>query len=360
MPGGSRSAAQLRSTAEDGTAGGEHVDDFQTFFTNYEVRSPQEADTVLAEPLADSAVALRDACEASGGEVLYAVDPGAGHHVVVAAGVCVLGDTAEVETVQAAAGSDAETMRELHAFMALCLESACRRHARLPARVRVPRAVQAFMAVDLLLRNGFESDSDGSLSKEFEARAGIGPSLVASRAGDKGGSELLGVVDTSGREIAVLPREYVEKFNLLIPAIGVLVHNKRGEIYVHQRSALKSMHASYFDMFVGGLPLAGETVLAAACNEVREELGVCCDQFPLEPLFTVTWLGSRNRVILSVFRVCVHGDNDVVHNDGEVVWGKFMGLAELSNRMERDPFVPGGLKAWRETVARGIHTKYLS
>jgi hypothetical protein len=77
-------------------------------------------------------------------------------------------------------------------------------------------------------------------------------------------------------------------------------------------------------------------------------------------LFTVTWLGLRNRVILSVFRVCVRGDGDVEHDDGEVVWGKFVSLHELEERMKRDQFVPGGLKAWQETVARGLHTQYLA
>lgn len=67
-----------------------------------------------------------------------------------------------------------------------------------------------------------------------------------------------------GHQIAVYPRRQVEAYNLLHPAIGVLVHNSKGEIYVHQRSPNKSMHASYYDMFVGGLVLASETVPDAA------------------------------------------------------------------------------------------------
>eukprot|EP00961_Rhodomonas_salina_P018180 244450-Rhodomonas_salina.3 len=37
-----------------------------------------------------------------------------------------------------------------------------------------------------------------------------------------------------------------------------------GEIYVHQRSPEKSMHGSFYDMFVGGLVLAAEAVPDAA------------------------------------------------------------------------------------------------
>lgn len=149
----------------------------------------------------------------------------------------------------------------------------------------------------------------------------------------------------------------MEKFNLLIPAIGVLVHNEHGQIYVHQRSPTKSMHASYYDMMVGGLPLAGESILDAARNEVGEELGIRDEA--LHRLFTVTWLGSRNRVILTIFRVCVPEGVKIVHDDGEVVWGKFVSLSELEVMMQREKFVPGGLKAWQETVNRSFHTRYL-
>ena len=46
------------------------------------------------------------------------------------------------------------------------------------------------------------------------------------------------------------------------------------------------MHASYFDMFVGGLPLAGESPREAARNEVGEELGI--RNHPLEEVNSVT------------------------------------------------------------------------
>eukprot|EP00961_Rhodomonas_salina_P021149 284805-Rhodomonas_salina.2 len=43
----------------------------------------------------------------------------------------------------------------------------------------------------------------------------------------------------------------------------------------------------------------------------------------------------------------------------QVVWGKFMPLAELEAMMAKESFVPGGKKAWEETVKRDLHTKYL-
>mmetsp|Transcript_10047 Transcript_10047/g.15721 ORF Transcript_10047/g.15721 Transcript_10047/m.15721 type:complete len:234 (+) Transcript_10047:1-702(+) len=190
----------------------------------------------------------------------------------------------------------------------------------------------------------------------------------------KGASEVLDVIDLSGNKIGTYPRQTVEKYNLVHRAIGyagalascvlffklelrrVLVHNSNGHIYVHQRSPNKSMHASYYDMFVGGLLLSGETAAEGARNEVVEELGIFGGQ--LEHLFDTVWLGSKNRVFLSCFRV-VAEDSDISHNDGEVVWGQFISLSELHNMMQSEDFVPGGLKAWAETCSRNLHHKYL-
>ena len=79
-----------------------------------------------------------------------------------------------------------------------------------------------------------------------------------------------------------------------------------------------------------------------------------------EELFTLTWLSTSNRVILTIFRVCIASDAVIEHDDGEVVWGRFMSLQELDGMMrEGKPFVPGGLKAWQEAQARAIPNKYL-
>lgn len=60
------------------------------------------------------------------------------------------------------------------------------------------------------------------------------------------------------------PRQVVERHNLLHAAIGCLVLDDEGRIYVHQRSPAKSVHPSRFDMYVGGLVVAGESPEEAA------------------------------------------------------------------------------------------------
>ena len=179
------------------------------------------------------------------------------------------------------------------------------------------------------------------------------------RSGEKGALEVLDAVDLAGRTLGQVRRAFVERHNLLTRAVGVLVHNAAGQVYVHRRSATKSMNPSKLDMFVGGLPLAGESLEAAALNEVKEELGLAPAGASVEFMREVTWLGSRNRVLLSLYRVEVQRDSDVRFADGEVVWGAFHTLAELREAMGREAFVPGGLKAWSEAEKGGFVERYL-
>jgi isopentenyldiphosphate isomerase len=384
-PGLSRFLCRRRGLLASAEAGGAPADyaRLEAYFGECLVREWVPGDEARLQSQAASAD-LVAACRETGGGVLVAVR---GDQIVAVAGAIVQGATA---TLHAAVYNIVlgDENRELLPFLVRCMEAVCRqRHDLTDLCVATEISLQSPNTEPLLLR-GYEQAPSGTLRKTLPAnisqktstynivtlhielimaltlenlsQAGSGATcsvVEQGRAGEKGSKELLTVVDTHGRDIAVLPRAYVEKFNLLIPAIGVLVHNQHGQIYVHQRSATKSMHASYYDMMVGGLPLAGESILDAARNEVGEELGIWDE--PLHRLFTVTWLGSRNRVILTIFRVCVGEGVKIVHDDGEVVWGKFISLSELEAMMQREKFVPGGLKAWQETVDRSLHTQYL-
>ena len=59
---------------------------------------------------------------------------------------------------------------------------------------------------------------------------------------------------------------------LVSPRSARQVRNERNEIYVHQRAPSKSVHPSMYDMFVGGLVVAGETPETAARCEPTASL----------------------------------------------------------------------------------------
>jgi hypothetical protein len=67
-------------------------------------------------------------------------------------------------------------------------------------------------------------------------------------------------------------------------------------------------------------------------NEAKEELGIqiAPDIAEISPLFTHDFMGPRNRVAVSCFRVVMHKPETVTHDDGEVVWGQWMSVADLT------------------------------
>ena len=127
--------------------------------------------------------------------------------------------------------------------------------------------MQAHLDAKALLQSGYEREADGTLGKNLceGAAEGSASATCAPRLdGQKGSGELLSVVDVYGREIAIMPRAYVEQFNLLIPAIGVLVHNKKGQVYVHQVGSLP-VHT----LFVHARVAAGSEALPEASIRPR-------------------------------------------------------------------------------------------
>ena len=81
------------------------------------------------------------------------------------------------------------------------------------------------------------------------------------------GSEMVEMVDQCGRPLGCVPRKLVHKFNLLHRGIGLFVTknspiscdaNPKPDLYVHRRTDCKRIFPSLYDMFVGGVSLAGE------------------------------------------------------------------------------------------------------
>jgi hypothetical protein len=210
---------------------------FQTFFGDFTVRTFSDADESCFDNVAADIVAPIKVCRASGGEVLCVIRHGDEQsRPLAAASARVLGESAVLETIILADDECEGVERELQTFLVRCLEAVCR-HRGSVAHVRVLAATEPRVDADALLQGGYMRDGDGTLQKALSEANGVS----ASREGEKGSKELLGVVDVEGREIAVLPRAHVERFNLLIPAIGVLVHNAQGQ--VAQRHTVSRSHA---------------------------------------------------------------------------------------------------------------------
>src|SRR5262245_31616854 len=86
--------------------------------------------------------------------------------------------------------------------------------------------------------------------------------------------ELVDIVDEDDRVVRQATRSEMRRERLLHRVVAILCFNSRGEIYVHQRTAVKDLFPSLYDMFVAGTVEAGETYEATALRELEEEVGI--------------------------------------------------------------------------------------
>jgi 8-oxo-dGTP pyrophosphatase MutT (NUDIX family) len=172
--------------------------------------------------------------------------------------------------------------------------------------------------------------------------------------------EVVEMVDRQGLVLGRVPRQLVHQFNLLHRGIGMLVtrdqtlvipktatqHDRdsiirqqqqqnQPDLYVHQRTAAKRIFPSLYDMFVGGVALAGESSQLTARREVAEELGL--EQAILlssdntsnnrlsDCLWTCTVCTAYNRCVVDFFTYTMDTTTERISwQDEEVVWGDFV------------------------------------
>ena len=150
--------------------------------------------------------------------------------------------------------------------------------------------------------------------------------------------ELVDIIDAAGHTIAVVTRREMRARKLPHRCTYVLVFNARGELFIHQRTAIKDVFPSYWDVCIGGVLTAGETFALGAKREIREELGIDADA---EELFSFQYQDAAT---------FAHGMAYQLNHDGpfqlqveEIVRGEFAPVAEVLERTKREAFCPDGV-----------------
>jgi 16S rRNA (adenine1518-N6/adenine1519-N6)-dimethyltransferase len=87
-------------------------------------------------------------------------------------------------------------------------------------------------------------------------------------------SEIFDVVDEQDQVIEQRTRGEVHQLGLRHRAVHVFVFNKKGEVFLQQRSHLKDVSPLAWDSSAAGHLDTGESYAAAAVRELREELGL--------------------------------------------------------------------------------------
>ena len=86
--------------------------------------------------------------------------------------------------------------------------------------------------------------------------------------------EILEVLDSDQRPLLLMPRKYALRQSLPLKVVLIVLRDKEGKIYIHQRSRKKGSYGGSWGPSAAGYVKAGESFKDAALRELAEELGV--------------------------------------------------------------------------------------
>ncbi|MEW1791509.1 MULTISPECIES: NUDIX domain-containing protein [Streptomyces] len=168
--------------------------------------------------------------------------------------------------------------------------------------------------------------------------------------------EIIDIVDEHDHVVRQASRGEAYAQGLRHRCVFVLARDAENRIFVHRRTATKTVFPSRYDMFVGGVVGAGETYDEAALREAEEELGVSGLPRPV-PVFTFLYETPDGGLSWwsRVYEVrCVLPVSPQVE---EIEWHAFLTDAELDRRLAEDagdggrPWTPDGLAAYERLKA---------
>jgi isopentenyldiphosphate isomerase len=153
------------------------------------------------------------------------------------------------------------------------------------------------------------------------------------------GDDVVDLVDEDGCVVGQVTRREMRARRLAHRSTYVLVFNRRGELFIHLRTATKDVYPSHWDVCVGGVVAAGESFDEGAARELKEELGV---DTPLERLSAFRYEDASTIVHGVAYRATHDGPFRL--QPDEIVCGEFVAVDEVVERAASEAFCPDGLR----------------
>ena len=163
--------------------------------------------------------------------------------------------------------------------------------------------------------------------------------------------ELFDIVDEQDRVTGTMVRREVHRLKLRHRAVHLLVINRAGKIFLHQRSMKKDLFPGVWDSSAAGHVSAGEDYDSTAVRELEEELGCRPEKRP-QPLFKIEAREETGQEFVWVYRVEAEGP--FVLEADEIERGDWFAVAEIDRWVAERPqeLAPAFLYLWPR--ARGL------
>lgn len=157
--------------------------------------------------------------------------------------------------------------------------------------------------------------------------------------------ELFDVVDEQDCVTGQLARREVHRRKLRHRAVHLLVTNRAGQVFLHQRSMQKDLFPGVWDSSAAGHVGAGEDYDGTAVRELAEEIG-CHPTVPPKRLFKIEAREETGQEFVWVYRVEAEGP--FVLQPDEIERGDWFTLAEIDRWVAERPqeLAPAFLYLW--------------
>jgi len=148
--------------------------------------------------------------------------------------------------------------------------------------------------------------------------------------------ELFDIVDEDDKVVGTATRKDVHARGLMHRSVLFFLLDRKGRIFVSQRTATKEFFPEYWSIVFGGHLHAGETYEQAIARESEEELGL-----RLKPLFVADYklrFGGKDNENSKVYALVT--DREPKLEASELKQGSFMTLSEAKKKMKEEKFLP--------------------
>ena len=153
---------------------------------------------------------------------------------------------------------------------------------------------------------------------------------------------LIAVIDEQGHSLPAQTRSEVRRRNLLHRTVAVIIRNRQGEVFVHQRAAEKDYFPNFYSLFVTGMVGAEESYLEAARRKLGREV-------QLKHRMNHPFCSATCRAWICIFEV----EMEELIPLGEVAWSGWVCQADLWNWIQRVPVTPVSLDCYFALQSEG-------
>ena len=147
--------------------------------------------------------------------------------------------------------------------------------------------------------------------------------------------DIYDVVDENDRVIGKATRQEVHDKGLIHRTVMFFIFDKKGRIFVTQRTKNKEFFKEYWSIVLGGHVNSGETYEEAAIRECKEETGIEC-----KPVYMGFFKQRIPEEKENVKVYAFHTDKFPKVDPFEIKQGKFISFEELKNILKKEKFLP--------------------